>query len=120
MELELHLNRTRAAGQGNIAHRAAINEGERRHALNRAGGADRCRKLLKEIVGHLLGGAVDEALAEVLRELAADLGFDLVAEARCPPSSAVSFTHDRTALGETGHAAVALAGNPVSVRRIEV
>src|ERR1700674_1617957 len=75
------------------------------------------REFLEEIVGELFRCAVDQTLAE-LGELAADLRLDIVAQHR----AAVLWRqrHDRTALGEAGDAAIALAGNLVAVGRIEV
>ena len=73
-------------------------------------------KFLK-IVGDLLGDAIDQPLAE-LGELAADLRLDIVGEQR----AAVFFRQrDRgAALGEAGDAALAIAGNPVAIGRIEI
>src|SRR5476651_2497141 len=84
------------------------------------GSSARCNhggKILEKIVGNLLGRPVYKALAE-LGELAADLGLDIVGEQR----AAVLFgQRDRgAALGKAGHAAIALAGNPVAIGRIEV
>ncbi len=61
-----------------------------RRRASRARRIDRGGKILKKIVGNLLGGAVDQALAE-LSEFAADLRLDLVAQ-RVPPSFGTSLT----------------------------
>src|SRR5262249_23656034 len=53
-----------------------------------------------------------------LRQLAANLGFYVVGEKRTP--FIVRQADLRPALGETGYAAFALAGNTVAVRRIEI
>src|SRR5262245_8350579 len=79
--------------------------------------AHRLGKLGEELVGELLGGAVDQALAE-LRQLSADLRLDIVDEQR--PALLLLQVDGRAALGEARHAAIALAGDPVAVRRIEV
>src|SRR5262249_13726374 len=74
-------------------------------------------KFHEEIVGGLLGRAVDQALAE-LGKLAADLRLHVVGEQRA--AVLVRERHLGAALGKTGNAALALAGNAVAVRRVEV
>src|ERR1700720_1890449 len=71
----------------------------------------------EELVGELLGGAVDEALAE-LGELAADLGLDVVGQERA--AILVGERDRRAALGETGNAAVAFARDAIAVGRVEI
>ncbi len=72
---------------------------------------------LEEIVGELLGRTIDQPLAE-LRQLAADLRLDVVGEQR---AAVLVRQGDRgAALGEARNPAIALAGNLVAVRRIEV
>ena len=51
-------------------------DGRSRQALSLGLPHTPCGEFLEELVGHLLGGAVDQALAE-LRQLAADLGSTL-------------------------------------------
>src|SRR5581483_3139870 len=74
-------------------------------------------KLGKEVVGELLGGAIDQPLTE-LRELAANLRLDIVGQQRA--AVLLGELDGSTPLGEAGDAAVALAGNLVAVRRVEV
>src|SRR5260221_9811219 len=71
----------------------------------------------EEFVGQLLGRAVDQALAE-LGQLAADLRLDVVAEQRA--AVLVGERDGGAALGESGDAALALARDPVAVRRVEI
>src|SRR5215467_2343763 len=74
-------------------------------------------EFLKEIIGNLLGGAIDQALAK-LSELAADLRLDVVRE----QSAAVLFSKRdrRPTLCKAGDAAVALAGDLIAVGWIEI
>ena len=71
----------------------------------------------EELVGHLLGGGVDQAGAD-LGELAADLGLGGVGEQR--HAVVVGERHIGAALGEAGGAALALAADGVAVGRVEV
>ena len=71
----------------------------------------------EELVGHLLGGGIDQAGAD-LGELAADLGLGGVGEQR--PVAVGGERHVGAALGEAGDAALALAGDGVAVGRIDV
>src|ERR1700680_4589512 len=69
------LNPEHACGQAS----SAAGPGRRR-----AGGAllrHRTGEVFEELIGHLLGGAIDEALPQ-LRELAADLRIDMVGKLR--------------------------------------
>src|SRR5262249_22463593 len=83
----------------------------------RGRGRDGGGELGEEIVRHLLGGAGDQPLAE-LGGLAADLRLHIVGEQRA--AVLVGQRHHGAALGEAGDAALALAGNLVAVRRVEV
>src|SRR5690242_9506552 len=71
----------------------------------------------EELVGQLLGRAVDQALAE-LGQLAADLRLDIVAQKRA--AVLVGERDGGTALGESGNPALALARDLVTVRRVEI
>src|SRR6202158_1438322 len=89
--------------------------------LRRAGGAllrHRPREVFEELIGHLLGGAIDEALPQ-LRELAADLRIDMVGKLRA--AAVVCRQRYRgAARGGARHPAAALAGDAIAVRRIEI
>src|SRR5207302_10859434 len=74
-------------------------------------------EIREKVIGQFLGGAVDQTLAE-LRQLAADLRLDVVGEQRA--TVLLGELHDRAALGEAGHPALALAGDLVAVRRVEI
>src|SRR6202451_3409862 len=82
-----------------------------------SGALHRIDEIAEEIVGHFLGGAVDQALAE-LRKLAADLRLDVVGQQRAAVLGRK--LHRGAALGKAGDAALALAGNLVAVRRIDI
>ena len=71
----------------------------------------------EELVGHLLGGGVDQAGAD-LGELAADLGLGGVGEQR--HAVVVGQRHVGAALGEAGDAALAFAADGVAIGRIEI
>src|SRR5207245_5386601 len=75
------------------------------------------REVRKKIVGDFLGGAIDESLTE-LRKLAADLSIDIVRQKR----AAVFWRElDRgAALGKAGDPAIALPGDFIAVRRVEI
>ena len=78
---------------------------------------DRFGEIGKKIVGHLFGGAVDQPLTKLCK-LAADLRVDVICEQR---AAVLGRELDRgAALGEARDAAVALAGNLVAVRRIDI
>ena len=72
----------------------------------------------EELVRHLLGDAIDEPPAE-LGQLAADLGLHVVIQLG-RAAVGVFELHHGAALGETRHAALALADDPVAVRRIDI
>src|SRR5690606_1340340 len=75
------------------------------------------REVAEELLGQLARGAVNEPRAD-LGQLAADLGLDLVGQAR---AGAVLDELDLgPALGEAGGAALALARDGVAVRRIQI
>src|SRR5579862_6044478 len=82
-----------------------------------SGALHRIGEIAEEVVGDLFGGAVDQALAK-LRELAADLRLDVVGQQRAAVLGRK--LHRGAALGEAGDAALALAGNLVAVRRVDV
>src|SRR5213592_3776839 len=77
----------------------------------------RLGEVREKFVGQFLGGAVDEALAE-LRQLAADLRLDVVGEQRA--AVLLRELDHRAPLGESGDSALALTGDLVAVRRIEI
>src|SRR5690349_9569430 len=83
----------------------------------RLAASNRGGELLEKIVGHLLGGAVDQPLAE-LRELAANLCVDIVGEQRA--AILVGELHVGASLGESSDTALSLAHDLVAVRRIEI
>src|SRR5580658_4203632 len=74
-------------------------------------------KILEELVGHFFGRAVDQPLAK-LRELAADLRLDGVAQ-QCTTVLRQQLD-GRATLGKAGDAAIALTGDGVTVRRVEI
>src|SRR5262249_14260280 len=80
---------------------------------------DDLRELAEELVGHLLGGAFDQARAD-LRELAADGGGGGVGENGVGTGLVRLQAHVGAALREAGDAALALAGDLVAVGRIEI
>src|SRR5438105_1225761 len=82
-----------------------------------AGLLHRCGKPGEEIIGRLLGRAVDQPLPE-LGELATDLRFHVVGEKR-----AAILIRERdlgAAFREAGGAALPFAGNAIAVGRIEI
>src|SRR5262249_40100663 len=99
-----HLSRRSGAGNG--------------AATNLAHAAERSRKVSEELLGKFAGAAVDEPAPE-LGDLATDLRVDVVIEPRCS-ALGIRQPHVGSALGEAGDAALALAGDAVAVRRIDV
>src|ERR1700733_15601217 len=87
------------------------------HHASCAWRADRRREVLEKIVSDFFGGAVDQALAE-LGELAADLRFDVIGQQRA--AILRRKLDDGTAFGEARDAAFALAGNLVTVGRVDI
>ena len=79
--------------------------------------ADDRRELAEEVVGHLLGRALDQPRAD-LRQLAADVGLGVVAQDGV--GAVLGQVDLGAALGEAGGAALALAGDPVALGRVEV
>src|ERR1700682_2135866 len=77
----------------------------------------RLGEIREKLIGQFLGRTVDQPLAE-LGELAADLSLDVVGQ----QSAALLFSqcHRRATLGEAGDTALALAGNLVTIRRVEI
>src|SRR5688572_1831003 len=75
------------------------------------------REIREELIRQFLGRAVDQALAE-LCQLAADLRLDIVGERS--PTVLLRKRNRRATLGKSCNAALAFAGDPVAVRRIEI
>src|SRR3546814_1742305 len=74
---------------------------------------------LEEIVGVFAGRRIDQPGAD-LRELATDRGVDLIGQDRCGAALGFGQPDLGAALGEAGGTALALAGNRVAVRRVDV
>ena len=113
--------------RGRGPHELVVQQAFGRGGRRRFGGRLRRRRgrrsghllaeVVEELVRHLLGGAIDQARAQ-LRQLAADVRLGGVGQHR---DLALFDQPDvRAALGETGGAPLALAGNRVALRRVEV
>src|SRR3982075_422112 len=79
--------------------------------------ADRGRELAEEFAGQLACRPFDQPRPD-LGDLTTDLGIDIVVQDG--PAAVVAQGDNGAALGETGHAALPFAGDPVAVRRVDV